>query len=243
MTVFKQYNSSTSQWETIVTGTQGPAGAAGSAGATGPSYNLTTSTQTITFGTGNRNFGNITNIGAFVVGNRVRAASTTNPTTEWLEGVITGITASTPGAVWYFSVLVDSFVGSGSVTRTWNIGIAGSVGATGATGATGGFSSTQETYAPTFTSNNYTLITSDLGKMVRLNNGATAGTVTVNTSLGLTAGQSIDLLHLTGNTLTVVASGVTVNATPGLKLRTTYSAASLFCVGTNDYVLIGDLSA
>jgi hypothetical protein len=35
MTVFKQYNSSTSQWETIVTGTQGPDGPAGAAGVNG----------------------------------------------------------------------------------------------------------------------------------------------------------------------------------------------------------------
>jgi hypothetical protein len=73
--------------------------------------------------------------------------------------------------------------------------------------------------------------------------GGSAITVTVNTSLGLVAGQSIDFLHLGGSTVTIVASGVTVNATPGLKLRTTYSSATLFCIGANSYVLIGDLSA
>jgi hypothetical protein len=78
--------------------------------------------------------------------------------------------------------------------------------------------------------------------MVTLNN-ASAVTVTVGTSLGLSAGQSIDLLSLGAGIVTVDAGGATINGTPGLKLRTRYSAASLFCIATNSYVLIGDLSA
>jgi hypothetical protein len=78
--------------------------------------------------------------------------------------------------------------------------------------------------------------------MVTLSNGS-ALNVTVNSSLGLTAGQSIDLLQLGAGQVTVVASGTTVNGTPGLKLRTQYSAATVYCVGSNSYVVIGDLSA
>jgi hypothetical protein len=78
--------------------------------------------------------------------------------------------------------------------------------------------------------------------MVTLNN-ASAVTVTVGTSLGLSAGQSIDLLSLGAGIVTVAAGGATLNGTPGLKLRTQYSVASLFCIATNSYVLIGDLSA
>jgi hypothetical protein len=44
-------------------------------------------------------------------------------------------------------------------------------------------------------------------------------------------------------TVTVVASSTTVNATPGLKLRARYSAATLLCVGTDDYILLGDLAS
>jgi hypothetical protein len=43
--------------------------------------------------------------------------------------------------------------------------------------------------------------------------------------------------------VTVAASGTTVNATPGLKLRAQYSAASLIVTGTNTFLLVGDLSA
>jgi hypothetical protein len=78
--------------------------------------------------------------------------------------------------------------------------------------------------------------------MVTLNN-ASAVTVTVNGTTALSAGQAIDLLQIGAGQVTVSASGVTVNATPGLKFRARYSSATLFCVGSNDYVLIGDLSS
>jgi hypothetical protein len=78
--------------------------------------------------------------------------------------------------------------------------------------------------------------------MVTLSN-TSAITVTVGTSLGFTAGQSLDLLSLNTGQVTVSAGGATLNGTPGLKLRTQYSSATLFCVGTNSFVLIGDLSA
>jgi hypothetical protein len=80
----------------------------------------TTSVQTITYGTGNKNFGNIGNIGSFVVGNRVRAVNLGDPTNLWLEGSLTAIVNVAPD-LWYFSVNVDSFSGTGSVTSSWNI--------------------------------------------------------------------------------------------------------------------------
>jgi hypothetical protein len=79
--------------------------------------------------------------------------------------------------------------------------------------------------------------------MVTFNNSSPV-TVTVNGSTGLTAGQSIDILQLGTGQITVTGSGgMTLNATPGLKLRARYSAATLFCVSHHSYVLIGDLTA
>jgi hypothetical protein len=77
--------------------------------------------------------------------------------------------------------------------------------------------------------------------MVTLNN-ASAVTITVGTSLGFSAGQSIDLMNLGAGIVTVAAGGATLNGTPGLKLRARYSAATLYCVGANSFVLVGDLS-
>jgi hypothetical protein len=41
---------------------------------------------------------------------------------------------------------------------------------------------------------------------------------------------------------TIVASGVTITSTPGLKLRAQYSIAAIVCTGTNTFTVSGDLS-
>jgi hypothetical protein len=88
----------------------------------------------------------------------------------------------------------------------------------------------------------YTLVASDLGKLVTLTN-ASAIALTVPSGLGLLAGQRIDLAQRGAGQVTVAGSGATVNATPGLKFRAQYSYASLVCVATDTYDLVGDLSA
>lgn len=86
----------------------------------------------------------------------------------------------------------------------------------------------------------YTLATSDVNTMVQMN-GAYAFSVTTGLS-SLSAGAQIHLLALTSG-VSVSGTGVTLNGTPGLKLRTAYSSATLICLGTNNWVLVGDLSA
>jgi hypothetical protein len=57
-------------------------------------------------------------------------------------------------------------------------------------------------------------------------------------------GTSIDILQTGAGQVTIAAgSGVTVNATPGLKLRTTWSSATLFKRAANTWVVFGDLTA
>ena len=57
-------------------------------------------------------------------------------------------------------------------------------------------------------------------------------------------GTSIDILQTGAGQVTVAAgAGVTVNATPGLKLRTTWSSATLFKRAANTWVVFGDLTA
>jgi hypothetical protein len=85
-------------------------------------------------------------------------------------------------------------------------------------------------------------VISDLGKMITTSHG-TAVTITVNASLGLVPGQSIDFLQLGNGQVTINPGTATVHGTPGLKLRAKHSSASLFCTATDEYVLIGDLSA
>ncbi len=84
----------------------------------------------------------------------------------------------------------------------------------------------------------------DLGNLLTIDTTSGAVTVTINSSLGLTAGQRIDFVWIGAATsVTFSASSVTLNGTPGLNLRARYSAATLVCTASNTYVLVGDLSA
>ena len=57
-------------------------------------------------------------------------------------------------------------------------------------------------------------------------------------------GTSIDILQTGAGQVTIAAgAGVTVNATPGLKLRTQWSSATLFKRAANTWVAFGDLTA
>ena len=91
----------------------------------------------------------------------------------------------------------------------------------------------------------YTLVLADDGKIVEMNNATgTTLTVPLNSSVAFPVGTQITILQTgAGQTTVAGAVGVTVNGTPGLKLRTTWSAATLIKRATDTWVLIGDLSA
>ena len=108
----------------------------------------------------------------------------------------------------------------------------------GPPGPAGDWSLPQEINTQTGTS--YTVLNSDKGKIVTLNNSS-GQTVTINTATALTTGQKIDFLNLGAGIVVFSGSGVTLNATPGLRFRARYSAATLVCISTDNYVLMGDL--
>jgi hypothetical protein len=75
---------------------------------------------------------------------------------------------------------------------------------------------------------------------------STATTITIPTdaTLNFPIGTSIDILQTSTGQVTIAgAGGVTVNATPGLKLRTTWSSCTLFKRAANTWVVYGDLTA
>ena len=85
----------------------------------------------------------------------------------------------------------------------------------------------------------------DENTMVTLFN-ASPITVTLpsNSTASIATGTEVDFLwYGVGQPTFAAGSGATANATPGLKLRARYSAATAKKVGTNDWVIIGDLSA
>jgi hypothetical protein len=88
------------------------------------------------------------------------------------------------------------------------------------------------------------LVLSDASKLVEINNGSANNlTVPLNSSVAFPTGTQISLLQTGAGQMTVVATGgVTINATPGLKLRAQWSSATLVKRDTNTWVLVGDLA-
>jgi hypothetical protein len=69
-------------------------------------------------------------------------------------------------------------------------------------------------------------------------------TIPLNSAVAYPVGTSIDILQTSTGQVTIAGdAGVTVNSTPGLKLRTQWSTATLFKRATNTWVVYGDLTA
>jgi hypothetical protein len=97
----------------------------------------------------------------------------------------------------------------------------------------------------TQTGTTYTLVLSDAGKLITLNNASPITlTVPTNATVAFATGTRIDLTQLGAGQVTVAGAGVTFNS-KGAKLKITgqYSAATLIKIATDTWVLIGDLSA
>lgn len=91
----------------------------------------------------------------------------------------------------------------------------------------------------------YTTVLTDRDKLVEVSSGSgVTVTIPANSSVAYPVGTSIDILQTGSGQVTIAgAGGVTVNATPGLKLRTQWSSATLFKRATDTWVVFGDLSA
>ena len=92
---------------------------------------------------------------------------------------------------------------------------------------------------------NYTLVLADKNKLVEMS-VASGNTLTVppNSSVAFPVGSQIRVLQTnTGQCTLTAGAGVTVNATPGLKLRTQWASATLIKRATDTWVAVGDLSA
>jgi hypothetical protein len=91
----------------------------------------------------------------------------------------------------------------------------------------------------------YTLVLSDSSDLVEMSNASANNlTVPLNSSVAFAVGTQIHILQTgVGQTTVVATGGVTINATPGLKLRAQWSSATLIKRATDTWVLVGDLSA
>jgi hypothetical protein len=76
------------------------------------------------------------------------------------------------------------------------------------------------------------------------NTSATTITIPLDSSVDYPVGTSIDIIQINTGQVTIAgAGGVTVNATPGLKLRTRWSSATLLKRAANTWIVYGDLTA
>ena len=87
---------------------------------------------------------------------------------------------------------------------------------------------------------NYTLTTSDSGRLIEMSGG---GTLTITDSSSFPVGFVCDVLQTTTSQVTIDGTSFTPNATPGLKLRTQWSSATLIKRALDSWVVLGDLSA
>ena len=86
----------------------------------------------------------------------------------------------------------------------------------------------------------YSIAVTDAFKLIEMSGG---GTLTIVDSGSFAIGTTIEILQTTSNQVTVAGSGFTPDSTPGLKLRSQWSSATLLKRGTNSWVVMGDLSA
>jgi hypothetical protein len=116
-------------------------------------------------------------------------------------------------------------------------GPTGPTGSTGPTGADGTFSSAQTISDK---SGNYSLQASDAGTLIT---NSAAITITVDDVLAV--GEQVDFLQNNASQITFAAgSGVTLNSKDSnLKTNAQYSPASVKCISSGVYVLVGDLGA
>lgn len=91
----------------------------------------------------------------------------------------------------------------------------------------------------------YTLAAGDAGDLLQFDTGGTVTvTVPADATYSFPVGCQINLLAVgTGVVNTAAASAVTLNGTPGTKLRAQWSSATLIKRAANTWVIIGDLSA
>ena len=91
----------------------------------------------------------------------------------------------------------------------------------------------------------YTLVLADKNKIVEMNVASANNlTVPLNSSVAFPVGSQINILQTgAGQTTIVATSGVTINGTPGLKLRAQWSYVTLIKRATDTWVAVGDLSA
>jgi hypothetical protein len=100
----------------------------------------------------------------------------------------------------------------------------------------------QTVTTPNFTSNAYTLLSTDKDKVVLLSNGSTAGTVTIPTGTYST-GTVLTLVQTGSGQLTLASSGTLNSYQSQVKFAGQYASVQVIVTATNTFLLVGNLTA
>jgi hypothetical protein len=100
----------------------------------------------------------------------------------------------------------------------------------------------QPVATPTFSSNAYTLQSSDKDKVLLLSNGSTAGTVNIPTGT-FSVGTVLTLVQTGSGQITLASSGTLNSNGNKLKLNGQFASAQVIVTATNTFLLIGNLAA
>jgi hypothetical protein len=100
----------------------------------------------------------------------------------------------------------------------------------------------QTTSSPSFTSNAYTLQSSDKDKVILASNGSTAGTITIPTGTFAT-GTVLTIVQTGTGQITIASSGTLNSNGAKYKLNGQWASAQIIVTATNTFLLIGNLAA
>ena len=100
----------------------------------------------------------------------------------------------------------------------------------------------QTTTTPTFSTNAYTLQSTDKDKIILASNGSTAGTVTIPTGT-FTTGTVLTLVQTGSGQITIASSGTLQSNGSKYKLNGQYASCQIIVTATNTFLLIGNLAA
>lgn len=99
---------------------------------------------------------------------------------------------------------------------------------------------------PTLNNNSYTLQLVDESAVLLINNFSLPNTIFVPTDaqINFVIGTQMTIVQRNTGQTTIAAAnpGVSVNSTPGNKLRAIWSSANLVKIGPNQWILVGDLT-
>jgi hypothetical protein len=215
---------------------------AGGTGAVGDTYVTTTSPSNtgqshVYVKTGASTWTNLATYVAMASANTANTLVQRDASGNFTAGAVTATTFSGSGAS--LTNLAGSAITAGTVgsTQIADASISVSKLATGTVRS--GFNSTRNVVAGA-----YTLVASDLGRLVEVNS-ATAVALTVPTdSVSFTEGDRIDILQSGAGQVTLTpAVGVTLNSDSGKrKLLSQWAACTLIKRGANSWVAIGNLT-